>query len=77
MINPQLPDNHAAGVSRRQAQNVTKCSKQITILNFGVYIWILKSSWEMHSYKYKHAYSIGSLICEMAVKMSEMYWKQT
>ena len=61
---------NAAGVSRRQDQNVTNLVKNVNILEFGDYIWNpYEKCIEISN---KHAPGIGSLIREIAVDISEM-----
>ena len=60
---------HAAGECRRQVKNVTKLVKNVKIVEFHDHIW-------NHHEKYielcTNIPGIGSLIREIAVKMSEM-----
>ena len=56
---------HAAGECRRQVQNVTHFVKNVKIVEFHDQIW-------NHNEICTNMPGIGSLICEIAVKMSEM-----
>ena len=60
---------HAAGECRRQLKNVSKFVKNIKILEFGHYIWnhcekCIQISTNMPG--------IGSLICEIYVKITQI-----
>ena len=61
---------NAAGVSRRQDQNVTHFVKNVNILEFGYYIWNL---YEKCIQKSPNMPGIGSLICETDVNISEIW----
>ena len=52
------------------SQQIYKFCKNLKIVEFHDHIWYHH---EMHVKEYKHAwYGIGSLICEIDVKMSEI-----
>ena len=59
---------NAAGVSRRQDQNVTNLVKNVNILKFGYYIW---NPYETCIQKSPNMPGIGSLIRDIDVKISE------
>ena len=61
---------NAAGVSRRQHQNVTNFVKNVNILEFGSYIW---NHYEKCIQKSPNMPGIGSLIREIDVKI-EIYF---
>ena len=61
--------NAAAGVSRRQDQNVTNFAKNVNILEFGDYIW---NPYEKCIQNSPNMPGIGSLIHEIDVKISEI-----
>ena len=60
---------HAIGECRRQAKNLTKCVKNVEIVEFHDHIW-------NHHEKYieisTNMPAIGSLIRQIAVKISEI-----
>ena len=55
-------------MSRRQDQNVTNLVKNVNVLEFGYYIWNPYEKWIQKS---PNMPGIGSLICEIDVKISE------
>ena len=57
---------NAAGVSRRQHQDVTNFVNNVNILEFGYYIW---NHYEKCIQKSPNMPGIGSLICEIDVKI--------
>ena len=59
---------NAAGVSRRQDQNVTNLVQNVHILEFGYYIW---NPYEKCIQKSPNMPGIGSLIREIHVNISE------
>ena len=61
---------NAAGVSRRQDQNVTNCVKNVNILEFGYYIW---NPYTKCIQKSPNMFGIGSLICEIAIEIWEIW----
>ena len=61
---------NAAGVSRRQDQNVNNLVKKFNILEFGYYIW---NPYEKCIQKSPNMPGIGSLIREMDVQISEIW----
>ena len=60
---------NAAGVSRRQDQNVTNFVTNVNILEFCYYIW---NPYEKCIQKSPNMRGIGSLICEIDIKISEI-----
>ena len=60
---------NAAGVSRRQDQNVTYFVKNVNILEFGYFIW---NTYEKCIQKSPNMPGIGLLICEIDVRISEI-----
>ena len=63
-------DVHAStDVSRRQYQNVTHFVKNVNIVEFGYFIW---NPYEKCIQKSPNMPGIGSLLSEIAVKMSEI-----
>ena len=60
---------HAAGECRRQVENVTNFVKNVNILKFHAYIW---NHHEKCIQKSTNMPGIGSIIREIAVKISEM-----
>ena len=65
----KLNTYNAAGMSRRKDQNVKKIVKNVNILEFGYYIW---NPYVKCIQKSPNMPGIGSLICEIAVEISEM-----
>ena len=59
---------NAAGVSRRQDQNVTNLVKNVNIMEFGYYIW---NPYEKCIQKSPNMPGIGPLIREIDVTISE------
>ena len=60
---------HAAGVSRRQEQNVTNFVKNVNILELG---YCILNPYEKCIQKSPNMPGIGSLICEIDVNISEI-----
>ena len=61
---------HAAGVCRRQVKNLTKFVKNVEIVKFHNQIWNHNEKCIQIS---TNMLGIGSLICEIAVEISEMW----
>ena len=61
---------NAAGVSRRQDQNVANFVKNVNILEFGYYIW---NPYEKCIQKRPNMPGIGSFINEIDVNISEIW----
>ena len=66
---PLFNTYNAAGVSRRQDQNVTNVVKNMNILEFGYYIW---NPYDKCIQKSPNMPGIVSLIREIDVKISEI-----
>ena len=64
---------NAAGMSRRQYQNVTNFVKNVNILEFGYYIW---NPYDKCIQKSTNMHGIGSLIRKIDIKFQK-FEKQT
>ena len=67
-----LKTYNAAGMSRRQDQNLTNFVKNVNILEYGYYIC---NPYEKCIQKSPNMPGIGSLICEIDVNISEIWEK--
>ena len=60
---------NAAGVSRRQHQNVTNFVKNVNIREFGYYIW---NNYEKYVQKSPNMPGMGSLVRKIDINISDM-----